>query len=153
MALFLLRRWSMTAGKILILEDDPIVARVYGRALREDGNQVTVCSSYEQAREHLRQEQPDAVLTDVRVGEYNGLQLAIVFRRCSPDGRIVVVTGYDDAVIRKEVGELHGEFLLKPVRIAELKGAFSALDRQPLYAERCSMLSGGGRGQSQNSHS
>ena len=115
----------MTAAKILILEDDPDVARVYEKVLREDGNSVTVCASFQQAREHLRHEQPDAVLTDVRIGEYNGLQLALLFRRNSPDGRLVVVTGYDDMVIRKEVGELRGEFLLKPVRIAQLRGAFS----------------------------
>ena len=104
LALVLLITDSMTPGKILILEDDPDVAWVYEKALREDGNTVTVCSSFEDAREHLRREPPDAVLTDVRVGQYNGLQLAMLFRRQSPAGRIVVVTGYDDTVIRKEVG-------------------------------------------------
>jgi DNA-binding NtrC family response regulator len=116
----------MTGGKILILEDDPHVARVYEKALREDGNNVTVCATFAEARECLRHDHPDAVLTDVRVGEYNGLQLALLFRKYSPDGRIVVVTGYDDRVIRKEVEELQAEFLLKPVRIAHLRDAFDA---------------------------
>ena len=124
----------MPAGKILILEDDPDVAWVYEKALREDGNSVTVCASFEQARDRLRVDRPDAVLTDVRVGEYNGLQLALLFRRQSPGGRLVVVTGYDDTVIRKEVGELRGEFLLKPVRIAQLRNAFGAEHREPLSA-------------------
>ena len=125
----------MPAGKILILEDDPDIAWVYEKALREDGNNVTVCASFEEARDRLRHEQPDGVLTDVRVGQYNGLQLALLFRRQSPDGRIVVVTGYDDTVIRKEVGELHGEFLLKPVRIAQLRNAFGAHDPEPQSAQ------------------
>jgi DNA-binding NtrC family response regulator len=116
----------MTAAKILILEDDPDVARVYEAALKEDGNAVTVCRTFEQAREHLRHEQPDAVVTDVRVGEYNGLQLALLFRRASPDGRVVVVTGFDDAVLRRDVGAMQGEFLLKPVRVAQLKNAVYA---------------------------
>jgi DNA-binding response OmpR family regulator len=115
----------MALGRILILEDDLDVAAVYERALREDGNRVTVCASFEEARDSLRREQPDAVLTDVRVGQYNGLQLALLFRRLSPDGRIVVITGYDDAAIRKEVEEVGGEFLLKPVRISHLRNAFS----------------------------
>jgi DNA-binding response OmpR family regulator len=113
----------MPAAKILILEDDPDVARVFCAALSENGNSVTVCETFEQAREHLRHEQPDAVVTDVRVGRYNGLQLALLFRRQSPEGRVVVVTGHDDAVIRKDVGALHGEFLVKPVHIAELRAA------------------------------
>ena len=116
----------MAAEKILILEDDPDVARVLEAALSENGNSVTVCGTYEDAREHLRREQPDAVVTDVRVGEYNGLQLALLFRRRSPDGRVVVVTGYDDAVIRRDVGDLHGQFLLKPVNLAELRNAVRA---------------------------
>ena len=119
----------MTGGKILILEDDPFIADMYARILRDDGNDVTVCTRFEDAREHLRHDHPDAVLTDVRVGEYNGLQLALLFRRYSPEGRVVVVTGYDDVVIRKEVDDLQGEFLLKPIRIAQLKAAFAASDR------------------------
>ena len=110
-------------GKILILEDDLFIAAMYGRALRRDGNDVTVCTTFKEAREHLKRDQPDTLLTDVRVGEYNGLQLAWLFRSYSPDGRLVVVTGYDDVVIRKEVGELGGDFLLKPVDINRLKTA------------------------------
>ena len=121
----------MTPGKILILEDDPDVARFYETALREDGNSVTVCGTFEQAREHLRREQPDAVVTDIRVGEYNGLQLALLFRRSSPDGRVVVVTGYDDAVLRRDVGSMQGEFLLKPVRVTQLKNAVYACAPAP----------------------
>lgn len=129
MALVLLCALQMAPEKILILEDDPDVARLFQVALSQDGNDVTVCQTFEQAREHLRHEQPDAVVTDVRVGEYNGLQLALLFRRHSPDGRVVVVTGYDDAVIRRDVGDLHGEFLLKPVDITDLRNAVYAGER------------------------
>ena len=113
----------MADGKILILEDDLFIAAMYGRALRRDGNDVTVCTTFKEAREQLKRDQPDTLLTDVRVGEYNGLQLAWLFRSYSPDGRLVVVTGYDDVVIKKEVGELRGDFLLKPVEMNRLKAA------------------------------
>lgn len=124
----------MPVAKILVLDDDPSVANLYARALREDGNDVTVCTRFEDAREHLRRDPPDAVLTDVRVGEYNGLHLALLFRRYSRDGRLVVVTGYDDTLIRKEVDQLHGEFLLKPVRMAQLKGAFAPYENLALVS-------------------
>ena len=115
----------MPAGKILILEDDRNSALAYEKVLSNQGNTVTVCQTFAQARQQLMQDTPDGVLTDVRVGEYNGLQLALLFRRQSPTGRIVVVTGYDDSTIRKEVGALGGEFLLKPVAIAALRSAFA----------------------------
>ena len=113
------------AGKILILEDDRNSALAYEKVLSHQGNTVTICETFTQARKQLLEDTPDAVLTDVRVGEYNGLQLAMLFRRQSPNGRIVVVTGYDDTAIRREVGALGGEFLLKPVAIAALRSAFA----------------------------
>jgi len=115
----------MAGEKILILEDDPMVARIYEKALREDGNQVTVCTSFEAARQQLKDVHPDAVLTDIRVGAYNGLQLAHLFRTYSPKGKVVVITGYDDSVLRSEVAHLDGEFILKPVNVAQLKNAFA----------------------------
>ena len=124
----------MAAEKILILEDDPLVARVYAKALREDGKDVTVCTQFEDAREKLKNSRPDAVLTDVRVGVYNGLQLAHLFRMTSPTGRVVVVSGYDDTVVRKEVSELDGQFILKPIRISDLRSAFGSLRDQPARA-------------------
>jgi two-component system response regulator RegA len=122
----------MTGARILILEDDPSVADLYARALREDGHEVIVCTRFEDARQHLRGDRPECVLTDVRVGEYNGLQLGLLFRRYSPDGQLVVVTGYDDEVIRKDVDQLNGEFLLKPVRIAQLRRVFAEHRRLPI---------------------
>jgi DNA-binding NtrC family response regulator len=115
----------MAGEKILILEDDPLVARIYEKALREDGNTVTVCTKFEDARQQLKDVHPDAVLTDIRVGAYNGLQLAHLFRTLSPKGKVVVITGYDDRVLRTEVAHLEGEFILKPVNIAQLKSAFA----------------------------
>jgi len=116
----------MPKGKILILEDDARVANAYAEALREDGNEVIVCTGFEEAREYLKKDCPDAVLTDIRVGQYNGLQLALLYRSVCPDGRVVVVTGYDDTVIRNEVSALHAEFLVKPVSLAQLRSLFGS---------------------------
>jgi DNA-binding NtrC family response regulator len=116
----------MLSGKILILEDDARVASAYAEALRHDGHDVTVCTGFEEAREYMKGDQPDAVLTDIRVGQYNGLQLVLLFREMCPDGRVVVVTGHDDPVIRSEVAALHAEFLLKPVSLHQLRQLFSA---------------------------
>jgi DNA-binding response OmpR family regulator len=116
----------VSGEKILILEDDVDVADIYARTLREEGNEVVVCVRFEDARRQLKVDPPDALLTDIRVGEYNGLQLAHLFRMGSPDGRVVVVSGYDDIVIRKEVSDLNARFFVKPVRLSELKAAFAA---------------------------
>jgi DNA-binding NtrC family response regulator len=112
-------------GKILILDDEPAVAALYATALEAAGHHAIVCTGYEEARAYLSQEIPQALLTDVRVGQYNGLQLAVVFRSISPDGALLVVSGYDDPVIRNEAAQVGALFLLKPVRLDALVRFFA----------------------------
>jgi DNA-binding response OmpR family regulator len=116
----------MPKGRILILEDDAAVANAYAEVLRESGNEVTVCTGFEEARDNLKKQCPDALLTDIRVGQYNGLQLALLFRAVCPDGRVVVVTGHDDSVLKKEVGALHAEYLVKPISLSQLRSLFGS---------------------------
>lgn len=122
----------MTGTRILVLEDDDDLATFYSEALRELGHTVTVCTRFEHARKRLYEDPPDAVLTDIRVGEYNGLHLAWLFRAMSPNGTVVVVSGYDDVVLQKEAELLNAEFLLKPVDMCQLQTRFCGLLRPPL---------------------
>ena len=110
---------------ILILEDDPAVGQVYASALQSDGHEVRVCSSFEEARKALRESLPDALLTDVRVGSYNGLQLALQFRAMANQSPIVVVSGHDDLVIREEAHRIPAIFLVKPVNLDVLRSEFA----------------------------
>ena len=106
--------------KILILEDDPSVAGLYAEVLGSAGHEVIVHTSFEEARTYLKLNPPDALLADVRVGEYNGLQLAILFRSLSPHAIILVVSGHDDPVIRREAAAIGAEFFVKPVDVDTL---------------------------------
>ena len=110
---------------ILILEDDPGVASLYAAALEGEGHRVAVFSSFEEARKALRQEVPDALLTDVRVGSYNGLQLALLFRSLSERGTIVVVSGHGDPVIADEATKIPAAFFVKPVDLNALTSQFA----------------------------
>jgi len=104
--------------KVLILEDDP---SIYGIFLTGEGWDVSLCTSFEAARQSLRESVPDVLLTDVRVGEYNGLQLVILYKSVAPGGRVFVVSGHDDPVIRREAEAMGAEFMVKPVDLRILK--------------------------------
>ena len=110
----------MVPKQILILEDDEHTAEGYAEGLRLAGHSVVTCTRFEEAREHLARFTPDILLTDVRVGEFNGLYLALLFRKASPTGRVIVISGYDDPVIRSESARMEAEFLLKPITVSEL---------------------------------
>jgi DNA-binding NtrC family response regulator len=101
--------------RILVLDDDPAVAALYAEVLRGVGHEIAVCHTFEEARSELKRLTPDGVVTDVRLGEYNGLQIAILFRSAAPNGLVLVVSGHADPDLQKEAAALNARFVLKPV--------------------------------------
>ena len=118
----------MTRRTILILEDEPGVAQLYAGALRSAGFDAVVCNSFPDARARLKKELPDGLLTDVRLGEFNGLQLVHLFRSLSPQGIVVVATGHDDPTLKDEAEKLGCRFVTKPVDIKAIIGYFGFSD-------------------------
>ena len=55
------------------------------------------------------------MITDVRLGAFNGLQLAILARAVRPDTRVVVFSGFDDPVLKEEARRIGAAYLVKPV--------------------------------------
>lgn len=106
--------------RILVVEDDhPLLAAVE-RALTEAGETVVGCADFASARTALREGQFDAMITDVRLGDYNGLQLAVIARDLQPGIRIIVYSGYNDPVLREEADRIGAIYLVKPVPSAQL---------------------------------
>ncbi len=88
-----------------------------------------------EALELAEEEQPDVVLTDIKMPYMDGLTLSRRLKELYPDCRIVIFSGFDEFEYAKEAIELEVEqYLLKPVDPQELKVAFSklkaSLDRQ-----------------------
>lgn len=116
----------MTSKRILVVDDDVAIASLYATAFRAAGHEVSIANRFEEARMHLRGNIPDGLLTDIRLGEYNGLQLAMLYRSLSPTGTIVIVSGHPDPVIEREAAALGAEFFTKPIDLEVLRKRFSA---------------------------
>jgi DNA-binding NtrC family response regulator len=101
--------------RVLIVDDEPALLDALRTALRRAGCDVTACRTFEDAREQLVTDDFDVLVTDVRLGAFNGIQLAVIARDKSPTMRIIVFSGYDDPVLRDEAARLGGTYLLKPV--------------------------------------
>jgi two-component system, response regulator YesN len=101
-------------GNILIVEDDKSTLSGWVELLRAAGYGVTGVSSYEEGRQELAS-MPDLLITDVRLGVYNGLQLVMRGRMINPRLHAIVVTGYADTIVFREAVHLHAEHLEKPV--------------------------------------
>ena len=105
------------ARKILLIEDDAELLVALVRAFREAGLEVFACGTFEEGREALRNQSFDVLVTDIRLGAFNGIQLAVVARDLHPSIRIIVYSGFDDPVLRAEAERIGATYLVKPVPV------------------------------------
>ncbi len=114
----------MTVPKsVLVVDDDRQVLRYLAEVLREAGYDTVTCERFVDAKTLLSSTRPDLLLTDIRLGAYNGLQLAILAKNRHPDMPIVVLTGFEDPTLREQASASGARFLVKPVRRDDLLAA------------------------------
>lgn len=101
--------------RILVVDDEPSLLDAVRYAFERAGLEVVACRSFEDARARILSEDFDALVTDVRLGAFNGLQLAVIARNRLPNLGIVVFSGFDDPVLREEASGLGAAYLVKPV--------------------------------------
>ncbi len=111
---------------ILVVEDDVVLLEAVERSFQEAGWRVVACSTFEEGRQALRTQHFTGLLTDVRLGAFNGLQLAVVARDLRPDMKLIVYSGFDDPVLRAEAQRIHAIYLVKPISSAQLLHLFEA---------------------------
>lgn len=111
---------SQRRQKILIVDDDPSLLEALERSFIEAGEDVVAHDSFEEARRALQTTQFDALITDVRLGAFNGLQLAVISRDTYPGIRLIVFSGFDDPVLRTEAEHVGATYIVKPVTGAKL---------------------------------
>jgi len=118
--------------KLLLVEDEPKIQQIVLTGLGEDGFEVTVASSAEQAMEWLMSAQEfDAFLLDVLLPGLSGLELCRWLRNLGRKEPIIILTAkgsLDDKIAGLDAGA--DDYLTKPFEIAELRARFRALDRK-----------------------
>jgi DNA-binding NtrC family response regulator len=108
------------AIRILIVDDEPDVVELLSDTLRTNGYDTVSASTFEEGKRLLAALVPDVLITDVRLGHFNGLQL-VVMR--PPSTAAVVVSGYWDRTLDEEARRNGALYLLKPVAPEKLLDA------------------------------
>lgn len=62
-------------AKILIIEDDPLMQRMYQKAFAFDGYEVLVASDGVEGLDKIRAEKPTIILLDVMMPKMNGIEV------------------------------------------------------------------------------
>jgi len=113
-----------TRARVLVVDDDPVVARSIDRVLTGKGYAVITASGGTEALEKLAQEKYDAVFTDIRMPGMDGFEVAKRIRATQPWLPVVIVTGYGSPESKARAKELGvAGFLHKPLSPDMIEGS------------------------------
>lgn len=112
---------ASTSSLVVIVDDDVSCLVALEQILKHWGHETETFRAFEDARAFLNQARPAVVIVDVRLGNYNGLQLIHFSSGHSPETQWLVVSGYDDPVLRQEATKLGAVFLTKPIDLQRLR--------------------------------
>lgn len=111
--------------KIVIVEDEWIVARDLKNSLIKLGYEVYAIASYGmEALESIKINSPDLILMDIKIkGEMDGIETAQRMRTLY-DIPVILVTAYGDKeTISKAVSSNASAYLIKPFKSRELQAS------------------------------
>jgi DNA-binding response OmpR family regulator len=101
--------------KILIIEDEIILAEMYKEKLEKEGFEVFLASEIEEGIEIAKKEKPDLILLDILLPRENGVSfLEKIKEEEIKDIPVVAFSNYDDPETKKRAFELGvKEYLIK----------------------------------------
>jgi DNA-binding response OmpR family regulator len=113
---------TQRSTRVLLVEDEPLTAEVFAKALSRDGHVVDVARDGLQALRRLRERLPSLVVLDMSLPALSGAEIVRELRAAGHvDLPIVVVSGSPRAESTLTTQELEpGAWLLKPIKPREL---------------------------------
>lgn len=113
---------NKSLAHLLLVDDDPVTLDLLKEVLSKEGYRVSTALSGEEAislgMDHLF----DLVITDVRMGEKDGMEVLRTFKKTSPETSIIVITAFgslDSAI--EAIREGAFDYISKPFKLEEIK--------------------------------
>ena len=124
----------MPETTVLVVDDEESVALTIQAILRLDGHDVTAVTTGSDALRLLNERQFDVVLTDLRLGDIDGIEVLREVQKTSPDTAAIMLTGY--ASLESAISALRSgayDYLMKPSDVEELRATINrAIERREL---------------------
>lgn len=108
--------------RLLVVDDEWTVAEFLSHYLSQKGYEVTVASNGRDAWKCFQKQSFDLVLSDLRMPNFDGLQLLNAVKQANPRVPVVLISGYGD--VETVVKALKGgaeNFLSKPLNLKVLQ--------------------------------
>jgi DNA-binding NtrC family response regulator len=107
-------------AKLLIVDDEEHIRYLYSEELTEAGYEVITADSGYNLLERIEEEKPDLVVLDIKMVDYNGLDLLQDIRNRFYDLPVVLCTAYD--TFKEDMKSIAADFyVIKSFDLTELK--------------------------------
>lgn len=107
-------------AKILIVDDEEHIRFLYSEELTEAGYEVITADGGFKLIERIEEEKPDLVVLDIKMVDYNGLDLLQDIRNKYYDLPVVLCTAYD--TFKEDMKSIAADYyVIKSFDLTELK--------------------------------
>ncbi len=97
--------------EILVIDDEPLICRLFKDSLRNHDYQVTAVLSSSEALELLGKRHYDMIFLDLFIPELDGAELFHRIRQVDNHVPVIIITGYPDSDLMRKALE-HGPFMV-----------------------------------------
>ena len=109
-----------TMAKILIVDDEEHIRFLYSEELSEAGYEVITADSGYKLMDRIEDEKPDLIVLDIKMVDYNGLDLLQDIRNKFYNMPVVLCTAYD--TFKENMKSIAADFyVIKSFDLSELK--------------------------------
>ena len=130
---------KQSAGRLLFVDDDPILLNLFARMLDEQPWQAHFCSSVDEALDYLAAHPVDAVISDIRMPVRDGFDLLSEIRGREESRQIpvIILTGDSDRALKRRALDLGATDLLnKPIAREDLFARIRSALQLKRYEDR-----------------
>ncbi len=119
------------AGKVLVVDDDPVVRQILKRLLTSSGYRCVIAEDGPQAVSLLQAHCFNFIISDIEMPNMDGFELLQYARENCPDTDMIIATGYGDTYHYADVIKRGAaDYLNKPINKEELLAKLDRLKRE-----------------------
>jgi len=122
---------KMNANRLLVVDDDAVTRDLLREVFEQEGFEVTLAASGEEALQCLGKSGFPLVLSDIRMLGLDGIELLGKVRAIHPETFVILMTGFGnlEGAVRA-IQEGAYDYISKPFRIQELKALVARAQKQ-----------------------
>ncbi|MEA3360407.1 MAG: response regulator [Thermodesulfobacteriota bacterium] len=115
-------------ARILVVDDEEHIRLLYSEELSEAGYEVITAADGYKLIEKIEEQKPDVIILDIKMIDYNGLDLLQKIRNKFYNMPVILCTAYD--TFKEDIKSIAADFyVIKSFDLTELKNKISmALD-------------------------